>query len=118
MGPERSAENTDSGHRAGPKLTVTGRLEGSFASRPVELVAEGRELSVRVRNLRSAWALRRNISAETAPILRRLGENEIGVRLIIGRRWKIEVLPNPNLVLRMLAPIYALSQHERLSKGQ
>jgi hypothetical protein len=104
MGSKRRAEDTDSGRRVGPKLTVTGRLEGTFASRPVELVAEGRELSLRVRNLRSAWAMRRSISAATEPVMRTLGASGIRVRFSIGRRWKIAVLPKPNLVLRALFP--------------
>lgn len=104
MGLKRRAEDTDSGHRVGPKLTVTGRLEGSFASRPVELLAEGRQLSLRVQNLRSAWILRQTTSAATAPLMRTLRGHGIGLQLNIGRRWKIEVLPKPNIVLRMLVP--------------
>ena len=104
MDPKRRTEYTDSGHRVGPKLTVTGRLEGSFASRPVELVAEGRELSLRVQNLRSAWTLRQTTSAASAAFMRTLRGHGIRLQLNIGRRWKIEVLPKPNLVLRMLAP--------------
>ena len=104
MGSKRRAEDPDSGHRAGPKLTVTGRLEGSFASRPVELLAEGREMSLRVENLRSAWILGKTTSAATAPFMRTLRGYGIRLHLNIGRRWRIDLLPKPNLFLRMLVP--------------
>jgi len=85
-------------------MMATGRLGGTCASRPVELVAEGRELSLRLRDLRSAWRMRRSISAATAPILRMLRIQNIRLGLNIGQRWEIEVLPKPSLVLRLLCP--------------
>lgn len=109
MGSQRHAQDPDSGPRLGPKLTLTGRLEGTCVGRQVELRAQGRELSLHVADLWSAWALRRNISAATAPVIRNLGSHDIRLRLNIGRRWRIELLPKSNPVVRWLFPDLRLS---------
>ena len=88
----------------GPKLTVTGRLAGSLLGRPVELEASGRELLLRIPNLRSAWRLRRSASTSIHPLLRSLSAYGIALRVRVGSRLTVEVLPQPSFGLRLLMP--------------
>ena len=104
MDSKRHVENPDSGPWLSPKLTVTGRLEGTCAGRPVELSAEGRRLSLRVPNLRSAWTLRRNISAAVVGLLLRLRNHNLQLRIAVGGRWDFEILPHPGFAIRLLVP--------------
>jgi hypothetical protein len=104
MDSTRSAHDSNARPEFGPKLMVTGRLKGTFAGRPVELLAERREVCLRVHNLRSVWTLRRYVSSATERIVRRLNANGIRVRLNIGRAWTVEVSPNPHFVIRLLFP--------------
>jgi hypothetical protein len=83
---------------------LTGRLKGICNGRPVQLHAHGAELSLQVDDFRSAWSLRRNLGVGTAPVLRMLRSNELRLHVKVGRRWRIEVLPVPGLVLRVLFP--------------
>jgi hypothetical protein len=83
---------------------VTGRLEGTFQGRPVELEATGRELSLRVPNLRSAWGLRRGAAATTLPLLRAFRDAGLSMTLRIGSRWAFPVLPQPHVALRLFMP--------------
>ena len=88
----------------GPKLTVTGHLEGALYGRPVEIEATEREITLRIADLRSAWRLRRSASTSMLPVLRLLFAYGVGVRVNIGSRLKFNVLPKPSLPLRILAP--------------
>ena len=90
------------GHR--PKLAVTGRLEGTFQGRPVALEAEGRELSIRVPNLRSAWGLRRGAAVSTLPLLRAVRDAGLSLTLRIRSGWAFPVLPEPHVALRLFMP--------------
>ena len=93
-----------------PKLEVTGRLQGTFRGRPVELEAEGRELSIRVPNLRSAWGLRRGVAANTLPLLRAVRDASLTLTLRIGPRWAFPVLPEPHVALRLIIPSMRFSE--------
>ena len=90
-------------------MTVAGRLEGTCVGRPVELEAQGQDLSLRVEDLWSAWSMRRNVSAATVPIVRTLGTHGFRLELRIGRRWKIELSPDPGFVIGLLFPGLRLS---------
>jgi hypothetical protein len=83
---------------------VTGRLEGTFRGRPVQLEAEGRELSIRVPNLRSAWGLRRSVAASVLPVLRAVRDVGLTLTVRIGSRWAFAVLPEPHVAVRLVAP--------------
>ena len=110
MGVYGDAEDPCARLGIGPKLEVTGRLEGTFRGRPVELEAAGRELSIRVPNLRSAWGLRRGLAASTLPLLRAVRDIGLTVKLRIGSRWTFSVLPKPHFVLRLIAPSLRFSE--------
>jgi hypothetical protein len=97
-------EDSDSGFGHGPKLTMTGRLRGTFAGRPVEFVGEGRELCLHVADFRTAWALRRNLSTWGYPLFRLIRSHMLQLDLRVGRRWVFQVLPRTSLPLRLLLP--------------
>ena len=88
---------------------MTGRLQGTLFGRPVELDATGRELLLRIANLRSAWRLRRSATTSMLPLLRALRKYGIGMRVQIGSRLTVEVLPIPNVALRVLVPALNLT---------
>lgn len=104
MGFFRHPQDHDARFGFGPKLTVTGRLAGSLLGRPVELEAFGRELLLRIPNLRSAWRLRRSASTSIHPLLRSLRACNIALRVRVGSRMTVEVLPEPSFGLRLLVP--------------
>ena len=104
MDPLRHNEDSHRRHGFGPKLTVTGRLEGTVFGRPVELEASGRDLVLQIANLRSAWRLRRNATCGMLPLLRLLHEYGVAVRVCVGSRLTVEVLPRPSFGLRLLVP--------------
>jgi len=83
---------------------VTGRLRGTLFGRPVEIEADGRELLVRIADLRSAWWLRRSVSTSMVPLLRTLRRSGLALRMRIGSRLAVNVLPTPGFALRMLVP--------------
>ena len=80
-----------------PKLEVTGRLEGTFRDRPVQLEAGGRELTLRVPNLRSAWTLRRAATPSAVPLMRAMRNSGLTLTLLIASRWAFPVLPEPHV---------------------
>jgi hypothetical protein len=89
---------------------VTGRLEGTFRGRPVQLEAEGCELSIRVPNLWSAWGLRRGAAATTIPLLRAVCDVGLTLTLRIGSRWAFPLLPKPHIALRLIMPSLQFSE--------
>lgn len=98
------AESTHTGLKFGPKLTVTGRLRGTVSGRPVELEARGRQLLLQMSSLRSVWRLRPSLKTSMLPLLRLLIASGISLRVSIGSRLTVNVLPKPNLALRVLVP--------------
>ena len=104
MDPLRHNEDSHTRHGFGPKLTVTGWLEGTLFGRPVQLEASGRDLVLQIANLRSAWRLRRTAAGGILPLLRSLHEYGISLRVRIGTRLTLEVLPRPSLGLRLIVP--------------
>jgi hypothetical protein len=84
---------------------VTGRLEGTCAGQPVVMNVNGRNLSVQVNSLSSAWALRKNFSDATLPGLHFLIEHGATLTLKIGRLWSLRVLPCSGLLSRLLLSV-------------
>ncbi|QDU07343.1 hypothetical protein V202x_06950 [Gimesia aquarii] len=83
---------------------MTGQLQGTLFGRPVELNATGRELLLQVANLKSAWRLGRCATMSMLPLLRLLKRHGIVLRVCIGSRLTVKVLPRPSFALRVLAP--------------
>lgn len=104
MGALRDDENSYQGSGIGPKLVMTGRLQGTALGRPVEIAAEGQELLLRVPNLRSAWGLRKTAGSGVAPLLQSLSNFGFRLQLRIGQRLTVEVFPNPSFAVRVIAP--------------
>jgi hypothetical protein len=100
----RQAEYPHAQRGLRPKLDVTGRLEGTFQNRPVQLEAGGRELILRVPNLRSAWTLRRAATASATPLLRAIRDSGLSLTLRIVSRWALPVLPVPHVAVRLFLP--------------
>ena len=88
---------------------MTGRLHGTLFGRPVELEARERKLLLSIANLRSAWRLRGSITTSMLPLLRLLRACGIDLRVDIGSRLTVNVLPTPGLTLRMFAPALHLA---------
>ena len=112
MGALGDDEDSHQGFGLGPKLAMTGRLQGTALGRPVEIDAEGQELLLCVPNLRSAWGLRRSASASVLPLLQRLCAFGFRLQLRIGRRLAVEVFPNPHWALRVMAPALRFRKSE------
>ena len=87
---------------------MTGRLRGTLSGRPVELDAAGRDVLLRLSNLRAAWQLRRHASRNLHPILGAVREAGLTLGLAIGSRLVVEVLPKPSLAIRVFAPALCL----------
>jgi hypothetical protein len=88
---------------------VTGRLQGTLFGRPVELEATGRQLMLRIVNLRSAWRLRRSATSSMLPLLRALRSYGLALQVRIGSRLTVQVLPTPSFGLRLLVPTLSLT---------
>jgi hypothetical protein len=110
MGALWHAENPHTQHRLVPKLTLTGRLEGTFRGRPVEIEADDRELLIRVPNLRSAWGLRRGVTSSTFRILRAIRDVGLRLTLRVGTRLSVPILPDPHLAVRLTMPSLRFSE--------
>lgn len=110
MGAARHAEDSDARRGIGPKLTVTGRLHGTLFGRPVAIEANGRDFLLAVPGLRTAWRLRRSASSGLLPVLRKLREHGFALRVRIGRRLTLDVLPEAHIAIRLFAPGVRLSK--------
>lgn len=104
MDPVGLVEDSDPRYGFGPKLIVTGRLEGTLMGRSVELEATGRQFLLRLADLRSAWRLRHAASTSMLPLLRILKANGVGLRVSSGSILTFEVLPEASLAVRLLVP--------------
>ena len=104
MGVGRHAKDSNPGFGFCPKLIVTGRLEGTLFGRPVEIIATGNQILVKLANLRSAWRLRRFVSPGLTTLLFAFRHAGLCMRLQIQGKTSFEVLPKPNFVIRLLTP--------------
>lgn len=104
MGPFRQPESSHAGYGFGPKLTVTGRLFGTLAGRPVEIVADERQWMIRLAGIRDAWQLRRAGSPNLRPIMRWLRRAGMPLNVLVGARLRFQLLPEPGLAAKLFAP--------------
>jgi len=105
MGPERDNEDSHRGRGATPKLILAGQINGVVDGRPVLLVAEGQDLVLTVVRWRTLLTLRRS----SRSLIRAVSEllSRADLRLFVRIKWlgRMEVHPNPSLLLRMLLPL-------------
>lgn len=83
---------------------MAGQLDGTLSGRPVQIVAAEKLITLRFPSLRDAWSVRSAGSPQVKPatdLLRRLG---FSLRIEIGDRIALSVLPQPALPVRILAP--------------
>ena len=104
MGAVRLRESNNTGLEFGPKLALTGRLQGTLQDRPVELEAKGRDLMLRIASLGAAWRLRGKMSQSMLPVLRVLFHAGFTLRVKVGSRVTLQVLPKPSFALRVATP--------------
>ena len=89
---------------------MTGRLHGTLWGRPVEIVADGRDILIVISSLRSAWRARHSFTYALLPIHRSLRNLGFQLRVQIGKRLKLQILPKPQLAVRLFMPDLALSR--------
>ena len=89
---------------AKPKVVLAGRLDGTVNGRPVNIVAENNEVTLTLTDVRTLLYLRRTwavLAYEVTRLSCGLG-TKLTVR--IGRLGKLEVLPRPGFLVRVLLP--------------
>lgn len=98
-------DHEDSHERRGhvPKLTMAGRLDGTFGGRTVVITADPDGIVLQVQGLRSAWQLRK-FSRTAAAGLFFLKSNGIPLSLRIGNVLRFELLPKPHPAVALLLP--------------
>lgn len=105
MGSERNDEDPHGGRRPTPKLRLAGQIDGVVDGRPVLLVAEGQDLVLTVVRWRTLLTLRRS----SRSLIRAVSEflSRADLRLFVRIKWlgRMEVHPNPSLLVRMLLPL-------------
>ena len=102
MGGERHVEGADTRSRFGPKLTLTGRLEGTFHGRPVTFEADEQRLFLRVPDIRTAFMLRRVHASHLHAVPAGMESSGLSLKLQVGSRISMSVWPKPNLLVRLL----------------
>ena len=104
MGLQRHAEGPHSGSGPTPKLTLAGRLDGSVDGRPVTLLADGRDLTLVSGSIRTLFRLRRMWGAVAGPLGTIFTQTDIRLFVRVGRLGRVELLPNPSLLFRLILP--------------
>lgn len=104
MGAERHNEGPHAGQRDGPKLTITGRLDGTVAGQPVQILANGSVIQVVLTSYRSLWLARRGLLAAAPAGVRASRLGRLTVQLVIGERAPVAVLPKPHPVFALFLP--------------
>ena len=84
-------------------MILAGQLTATLDGCTVSIDAGESGVKVRLPTLRSAWRVRRT-SEMMLPLLRVLRNHRIGVRVAVSPLPSLEVLPNPNRLLRWVLP--------------
>ncbi|MBM4006471.1 MAG: hypothetical protein FJ292_02735 [Planctomycetes bacterium] len=89
-------------------MTLAGRLAGTLDGRPVSLEANDDGVTLSLASLSTAWSLRgmtgRVPLGAPLRLLRFLKANEIRVMVAVGSLARIEILPRPHRLARLLVP--------------
>jgi len=101
-------ENPYAGHGYLPKLIMAGRLTGTLDGRPVVINADDAGVTLDLSALRSAWTLR-NYGSVGLPVLQCLKAADIPLTLRVAGTLSVPVLPKAGLLVRLFAPMLALS---------
>jgi hypothetical protein len=105
MGFERDDEDPHRGRESTPKLIMVGQIDGEVDGRPVSVVAERQVLVLTVRHWRTLLTIRRSTRSLIEPLRAFLTRSDI--RLFVWIRWlgRVELHPNPSVLVRMLFPL-------------
>lgn len=105
MGSERNDEDPNGGPGPTPKLRLAGQIDGLVDGRPVSLVAERQELVVTVARWRTLLTIRRSSRSLIRTVSEFVARTDL--RLFVRIKWlgRVEVHPNPSLLVRMLLPL-------------
>lgn len=105
MGSDWDHEDPHRGRGATPKLRPAGRIDGMVDGRPFSLVAERQDLVLTVGRWRTLLKIQRSWRSIIPPLRALLAQSDI--RLFVRVKWlgRVEVHPNPRLLVRMLLPL-------------
>jgi|GEM_PF-2012756 len=105
MGSERDDEDPHGRRGSTPKLSLAGQIDAVVDGRPVSLVAEKHDLVLSIGNWRFLPTIRRGSRSLIQALRKFLMRSDI--RLFVRIRWlgRVEVHPNPRLLVRMLLPL-------------
>lgn len=102
MGTQWDYEDPHCGPGQTPKLTLVGRLEGSLDGRPVSLVGENRDLTLRADDFRTLLTLRRWGNSASRPLFAALARADLRIFVRFGRIGAVEVFPNPTPLVGLI----------------
>jgi hypothetical protein len=83
---------------------LAGRLDGNVRGRPVNLIAENRDLVLEVGNLRTLLTLRRSWRLTAEPLLAILRATDIRVSVQTSWLGRVEIFPKPQFFVRLMLP--------------
>lgn len=104
MGLERNHQDPYRTIDPRPKLILAGRLDGNVRGRPVNLIAENRDLVLEVGNLRTLLTLRRSWRLTAEPLLAVLRAADIRVSVRASWLGRVEIFPKPQFLVRLMLP--------------
>lgn len=104
MDPFWQDENSHEQCGFGPKVIVTGRLDGTLYGRPVVIEALDQEFVISIASVYSAWRARRSAAASLVPLLQQLREFGFRLTLHLGSQVKLEILPETHWAVRFFIP--------------
>ena len=104
MDPKRNYEDQYRRSAPTPKLRLAGRIDGEIDGRPVRLITEKQSMILTMGSLRTLLSIRSSSRSFIQPLRAFLKRSDI--RLLFRITWlgRVEVLPNPPFLVRMLLP--------------
>ena len=104
MDPQWHHQNPHQRRRQRPKLTSAGRIDATVDGRPLEILAEGADILIRVPNLKTALALRKQ-SADTVRMADALLTSVGGrLRVKVSALPEMTVSPRRGVLARLVMP--------------
>ncbi len=83
---------------------MAGRLDGYFDGRPVSIIAHDREVTIITSRISTLLRMRSNWKAIAPALARVFQRADIKLMTKIGSFGNVEILPNPNYLIRLLLP--------------
>ncbi len=107
MGVQRHGEDPHPRPGPKPKLILAGRLDGFLNGRPLSIVAEDHQITLvpgGLGSLLELFKIRRSWRFVKPPL--RMFLHRANIRLLLRLGWfgQLQLLPNPNMLLRLFLP--------------